>query len=96
MFSSDGTGPAISSTKGSTGHLLGATAGLEAIFSILALRGGLLPPTLNLTDHDPGGEGLDLIGPARQTAAIELALSNGFGGVNATMIFRRWARLIMT
>jgi 3-oxoacyl-[acyl-carrier-protein] synthase II len=85
-------GPAISSTKSATGHLLGAAGGLEAIISILALRDGVLPPTLNLETPDPGAEGLDLIGPTFRRAAIEFALSNGFGfgGVNASVIFRRW------
>jgi 3-oxoacyl-[acyl-carrier-protein] synthase II len=88
-----GRGPAISSTKSATGHLLGAAGGLEAVFSVLALREGVLPPTLNLTDPDPGGEGLDLIGPEARKSEVEYVLSNGFGfgGVNASVIFRRWA-----
>jgi 3-oxoacyl-[acyl-carrier-protein] synthase II len=84
--------PAISATKSSTGHLLGAAGGIEAIFAILALRDGLLPPTLNFETPDPLAEGLDIVhGTARQ-AQIEYALSNGFGfgGVNASVIFRRW------
>lgn len=86
-----GRGPAISSTKSATGHLLGAAGGLEAVFSVLALRDGVLPPTLNLTDPDPEGEGLDLIGPEARTSEVEYVLSNGFGfgGVNASVIFRR-------
>lgn len=85
-------GPAISSTKSATGHLLGAAGALEAAFSILALRDGMLPPTLNLTDPDPAAAGLDLIGPQARPAAVDYALSNGFGfgGVNACVIFRRW------
>ena len=88
-----GRGPAISSTKSATGHLLGAAGGLEAVFSVLALREGVLPPTLNLTDPDPEGEGLDLIGPEARKSEVEYVLSNGFGfgGVNASVIFRRWA-----
>jgi 3-oxoacyl-[acyl-carrier-protein] synthase II len=86
-------GPAISSTKSATGHLLGAAGGLEAVFSLLALRDGVLPPTLNLTDPDPEAEGLDLIGPEARKADVEYVLSNGFGfgGVNASVIFRRWS-----
>lgn len=87
-----GSGPAISSTKSATGHLLGAAGGLEAVISILALREGVLPPTLNLETPDPAAEGLDLIGPVAREAAVDVALSNGFGfgGVNATVVFRRW------
>jgi 3-oxoacyl-[acyl-carrier-protein] synthase II len=88
-----GKGPAISSTKSATGHLLGAAGGLEAVFSIMALRDGMLPPTLNLTDPDPVAEGLDLIGPEARKTETEYVLSNGFGfgGVNASVIFKRWA-----
>lgn len=85
-------GPAISSTKSATGHLLGAAGGLEAVFSIMALREGVLPPTLNLTDPDPEASGLDLIGPEARAREVEYVLSNGFGfgGVNASVIFKRW------
>lgn len=86
-------GAAISSTKSATGHLLGAAGGLEAVFSLMALREGILPPTLNLTDPDPEAAGLDLIGPEARRNEVEYVLSNGFGfgGVNASVIFRRWA-----
>ncbi len=86
-----GHGPAISSTKSATGHLLGAAGGLEAIISILALRNGVLPPTLNLENPDPDAEGLDLVGPSGREHAVDAVLSNGFGfgGVNASVIFRR-------
>ncbi len=85
-------GPAISSTKSATGHLLGAAGGLEAIITALALRDGILPPTLNLEEPDPIAEGLDLIGPQARKTQVEYALSNGFGfgGVNASVILRRW------
>jgi 3-oxoacyl-[acyl-carrier-protein] synthase II len=88
-----GEGPAISSTKSATGHLLGAAGGLEAVISILALREGVLPPTLNLEHPDPAGEGLDLIGPEARERKVDYVLSNGFGfgGVNASVIFKRWA-----
>jgi len=88
-----GNGPAISSTKSATGHLLGAAGGLEAIITALSLRDGILPPTLNLEEPDPIAEGLDLIGPQARTRQVEYALSNGFGfgGVNASVILRRWS-----
>jgi len=85
-------GPAISSTKSATGHLLGAAGGIEAIFTILALRDQVAPATLNLDNPDELAEGLDLIrGQARQLP-MEYALSNGFGfgGVNASVLFKRW------
>ncbi len=86
-----GRGPAVSATKGATGHLLGAAGALEAVFTILALRDGVLPPTLNLENPDPKGEGLDLVGPVRRQQEIRHAMSNGFGfgGVNASVILRR-------
>jgi 3-oxoacyl-[acyl-carrier-protein] synthase II len=87
-----GRGPAISATKSATGHLLGAAGGLEAIFTLLALRDGALPPTLNLAQPDPLAEGLDLVGPEGRRQPIEFALSNGFGfgGVNASIVLKRW------
>ncbi|MBS0234911.1 MAG: beta-ketoacyl-ACP synthase II [Proteobacteria bacterium] len=87
-----GKSAAISSTKSATGHLLGAAGGLEAVFSVMALREGVLPPTLNLTHPDPEAAGLDLIGPEARKSNVEYVLSNGFGfgGVNASVIFKRW------
>lgn len=86
--------PTITSTKSSTGHLLGAAGGIEAIFTVLALRDQVVPPTLNLTTPDALAEGLDLVGPSARKMPIEYALSNGFGfgGVNASVIFRRWGQ----
>jgi 3-oxoacyl-[acyl-carrier-protein] synthase II len=80
----------VSSTKSMTGHLLGAAGGVEAIFSVLAIRDNVAPPTINL---DNPGEGCDLDfvpHTARQTR-IDAALSNsfGFGGTNGTLVFRR-------
>ncbi|MGP1394505.1 MAG: beta-ketoacyl-ACP synthase II [Inquilinaceae bacterium] len=91
VFGANGS-PAVSSTKSATGHLLGAAGGIEAVFSILALRDGILPPTLNLDDPDPAAAGLDLIGPQARHAKVGYALSNGFGfgGVNASVLFKRW------
>lgn len=84
-------GPAITSTKSATGHLLGAAGGVEAVFAILAMRDGIVPPTLNLTDPDPAAAGLDLVALTSGRAPIEVAMTNGFGfgGVNASAIFRR-------
>ena len=86
-----GAGPSISSTKSATGHLLGAAGALEAVFSIMALRDGVLPPTLNLQRPDPAAEGLDLIGPVARRTSSDYALSNGFGfgGVNASVVLAR-------
>ncbi|MDQ0326960.1 3-oxoacyl-[acyl-carrier-protein] synthase II [Rhodopseudomonas julia] len=83
---------AISSTKSATGHLLGAAGGLEAVFTILALRDGILPPTLNLENPMEGAEGLDLIGPEAREQKVDVAMSNGFGfgGVNASVVLKRW------
>ncbi|MDR3509197.1 MAG: beta-ketoacyl-ACP synthase II [Caulobacteraceae bacterium] len=85
-------GPAISSTKSATGHLLGAAGGLEAVFTVQALRDGIVPPTLNLHDPDPAAEGLDLVALTARKVAMDYALSNGFGfgGVNASVLFKRW------
>jgi 3-oxoacyl-[acyl-carrier-protein] synthase II len=83
---------AVSATKSATGHLLGAAGGLEAIFTVLALRDQIAPPTLNLESKDPAAQGVDLVGSASRQMAMEHAMSNGFGfgGVNASIIFRRW------
>jgi 3-oxoacyl-[acyl-carrier-protein] synthase II len=87
-----GGGPAVSSTKSATGHLLGAAGGLEAVFTILALRDQIAPATLNLDHPDEAADGLDLVRGAARPMKMEYALSNGFGfgGVNASVIFRRW------
>ncbi|HEY1929240.1 MAG TPA: beta-ketoacyl-ACP synthase II [Caulobacteraceae bacterium] len=86
-------GPAVSATKSATGHLLGAAGGLEAIFTVLALRDQIAPPTLNLDTPDPAAEGLNLVGPSARPVKMEHALSNGFGfgGVNASVVLRRWS-----
>lgn len=87
-----GSGLAISSTKSATGHLLGAAGGIEAIFTVLALRDQVAPATLNLETPDTAAENLNLIRGRAQHLPMEYALSNGFGfgGVNASVLFRRW------
>ncbi|MBY6242918.1 beta-ketoacyl-ACP synthase II [Methylosinus sp. Sm6] len=84
---------AVSATKSATGHLLGAAGGLEAIFTILALRDQITPPTLNLENPDAAAKGVDLVSGEARPMAIEHAISNGFGfgGVNASVILRRWS-----
>ncbi len=80
----------VSGTKSMTGHLLGAAGAVEAIFSILSIRDGSVPPTINLDEVDPECEGLDYVpGKARQ-AVVRYALSNsfGFGGTNASLVFK--------
>jgi 3-oxoacyl-[acyl-carrier-protein] synthase II len=80
---------AMSSTKSATGHLLGAAGAIEAVFSILAIRDGVAPPTLNL--EEPSRESvIDRVAKVAQERPIKVALSNsfGFGGTNASVIFR--------
>jgi 3-oxoacyl-[acyl-carrier-protein] synthase II len=79
----------MSSTKSATGHLLGAAGAIETIFSILAIRDGVAPPTLNL--DEPSRESvIDRVAKEAQRRRIRVALSNsfGFGGTNASVIFR--------
>src|SRR5512133_3230033 len=80
----------MSSTKSSIGHLLGAAGAVEAIFSILAMRDGIAPPTINL-DNPSVETAIDLVPHHSKRRSIEVALSNsfGFGGTNASLIFRR-------
>ncbi len=80
----------VSSTKGATGHLLGAAGGIEAIFAILALRDGVVPPTRNLHQPDEGCD-LNFVPHSPQSHALQVVLSNsfGFGGTNGSVIFRR-------
>jgi 3-oxoacyl-[acyl-carrier-protein] synthase II len=79
----------VSSTKSVTGHLLGAAGGVEAIFSILAIRDGVIPPTINLDTPDPECD-LDYVPNEARRQPLRVALSNsfGFGGTNGTLIFR--------
>ena len=81
---------AISSTKSMTGHLLGAAGGVEALFSILALRDQVVPPTINLENPDPECD-LDYVPNTARETKVDVSMSNsfGFGGTNGTLIFRR-------
>ena len=81
----------VSSTKGATGHTLGAAGAVEAVFTILTLRDGILPPTLNQTDPDPDCD-LDYIANVARRAQVAIGVSNsfGFGGHNTAVVFRRW------
>ena len=80
---------AVSSTKSMTGHLLGAAGVVEAIFSILAMRDGILPPTINLENPDPACD-LDYVPNTAREASVRMVLSNsfGFGGTNGSLVFR--------
>jgi len=91
LFGADGK-LAVTSTKSATGHLLGAAGGLETIFTLLAIRDQIVPPTLNLENKDPAAEGLNIVGNTAQPCEITYALSNGFGfgGVNACVLLKRW------
>ena len=81
---------AVSSTKSMTGHLLGAAGGVEAVFTVLAIRDQIAPPTVNLVNQDPQCD-LDFVPQVARKMAIRGALSNsfGFGGTNATLVFRQ-------
>jgi len=92
FFGDSAKGLAMSSTKSATGHLLGAAGAIEAIFSILAIRDNVAPPTLNL--DEPSRESvIDRVAKQAQQRRIDVALSNsfGFGGTNASIIFKRAA-----
>ena len=92
LFGDDAGRVAMSSTKSATGHLLGAAGAIEAIFSILAIRDGVVPPTLNL-DNPSRTSAIDRVANQAQERRVDVALSNsfGFGGTNASILFRRAA-----
>ena len=81
---------AISSTKSMTGHLLGAAGGIEAVYSVLALKHQVVPPTINL-DNPEEGFGLDFVPHTARDRKLDIVMSNsfGFGGTNATLVFKR-------
>jgi 3-oxoacyl-[acyl-carrier-protein] synthase II len=81
----------ISATKSMTGHLLGGAGGLEAGITVLALQNQIVPPTINLDDPDPECK-LDYVANVAQPLSFDVALSNsfGFGGINASLVMRRW------
>jgi 3-oxoacyl-[acyl-carrier-protein] synthase II len=82
---------AVSSTKSMTGHLFGGAGGVEAVYTVLALQRGWLPPTINYEYPDPDCD-LDYVPNRPRQTALRAALSNsfGFGGANACVAFRRW------
>jgi 3-oxoacyl-[acyl-carrier-protein] synthase II len=81
---------AVSSTKSMTGHLLGAAGSTEAIFTVLAMRDGIAPPTINLENPGEGCD-LDYVPNTAREMQIDVALSNsfGFGGTNGTLVFSK-------
>lgn len=83
---------AVTSTKSATGHLLGAAGGIETIFTALALRDQMIPPTLNLEHKDEAAENIDIVHGSAREAKLDYAISNGFGfgGVNASILLKRW------
>src|SRR5918997_2544647 len=82
---------AVSSTKSMTGHALGAAGGIEAVFSVLAIKEGILPPTINYQTSDPDCD-LDYVPNEPRESRVDYALSNsfGFGGTNAALLFKRY------
>ncbi len=90
LFGPAAASVSMSSTKSAIGHLLGAAGAVEAIFSILAIRDGIVPPTLNLERPSPGCDGIDLVPLRSRERPVRAALSNsfGFGGTNASLVIR--------
>jgi 3-oxoacyl-[acyl-carrier-protein] synthase II len=93
VFGEHASKVAISSTKSMTGHLLGASGGLEAMICVLAINSGIIPPTINYEQPDPDCD-LDYVPNIARKAVVEVALSNsfGFGGHNATLVFKEYQK----
>lgn len=89
----DGVPVSMSSTKSAIGHLLGGAGSVEAIFSVLAMHTGVLPPTLNLENPSDSVKGMDLVPLKAKNRQVDAVLSNsfGFGGTNASLIFKKVA-----
>ena len=81
----------MSSTKSMVGHLLGAAGAVEAIYSVMAMNTGILPPTINLENPEEGTEGIDLVPNKAKEKQVNVALSNsfGFGGTNGSLVFKK-------
>jgi 3-oxoacyl-[acyl-carrier-protein] synthase II len=92
IFGELAPGLKVSGTKSMTGHLLGAAGAVEGIFCALAIKHGMVPPTINLDDLDPACAGLDFVRGTARKADVRYALSNsfGFGGTNAALVFKRF------
>lgn len=92
LFGSDISGLSMSSTKSAIGHLLGAAGAVEAIFSLKSLCEQVVPPTLNLENPDEATAGVDLVPKVAKERKVDYALSNsfGFGGTNASLIFKKY------
>ena len=89
-----GTNVSMSSTKSMTGHLLGAAGGVEAIFCVMAIRDGIVPPTINLENPEEAVGDFDLVPNVAKQRSVNVALSNsfGFGGTNASLIVKRFEK----
>ena len=90
VFRGDDKVPLVSSTKSMHGHTLGAAGAIEAVLTVLSLQHGVIPPTVNFTRPDPACD-LDVVPNCARQADIEIAISNtfAFGGLNATLVFKR-------
>ncbi|KLI63096.1 beta-ketoacyl-ACP synthase II [Aurantiacibacter marinus] len=91
VLGSDLGGASMSSTKSAIGHLLGGAGAVESIFCVLAIRDGIVPPTLNLHNPDDGTEGVDLVPLTAKKREVNAVLNNsfGFGGTNASLVMKR-------
>ncbi len=91
LFGADIGRVSMSSTKSAIGHLLGGAGAVESIFTLLAMRDQIVPPTLNLEDPCDGAEGVDLVPWKAKERKVEAVLNNsfGFGGTNATVVFKK-------